>query len=280
MNRVRRSRARPCVSAAVGDRGLAGASAAPAAQLDVAFVGADLLDPYYLTMKCGAFAAAKKYNVDLSWQGTDGVDFAPELDDLQRDRAEEAGRDHRRAVQPDRVRQAGRRHDEGRHPVVTVDGSLSKKVELQNIRTDNLKVGGSRRRPASARCSAARGRSPSSRSRRTSRSQRDRVNGFKSVVKKSYPDMKVVSVQYGGADSGKSARVTAALLQRYPDLRASTPPTRTTPTARRRRSSPPASAARSSSSPTTHRRRRSRSSRRASSTASSRSRPTTRATRP
>src|SRR5438876_35197 len=48
--------------------------------------------------------------------------------------------------------------------------------------------------------------------------QRDRVNGFKKVIAKSYPGIKVVSVQYGGADSGKSATVTAALLQKYPSL--------------------------------------------------------------
>ena len=79
MNRVRRICMAVLLAAAVGDHRRGRASAAPAAQLKIAFVGADLPDPFYLTMKCGAFAAAKKYNVDLSWQGTDGVDFAPEL---------------------------------------------------------------------------------------------------------------------------------------------------------------------------------------------------------
>src|SRR5918911_5130269 len=55
------------------------AGLAAGSKTQIAFVGADLPDPFYLTMKCGAFAAAKQYNVSLSWQGTNGVDYAPEL---------------------------------------------------------------------------------------------------------------------------------------------------------------------------------------------------------
>ena len=58
--------------------GVLAAFASAATPVNVAFVGADLVDPYYLTMKCGAFDAAKKYNVKLSWQGTNGVDFQPD----------------------------------------------------------------------------------------------------------------------------------------------------------------------------------------------------------
>lgn len=168
MNRVRRICAAVLLAAAVGIVAVAGASAAPAAQLKIAFVGADLPDPFYLTMKCGAFAAAKKYNVDLSWQGTDGVDFAPELAIYNATVQKKPDGIIVAPFSPTAFVKPVADTMKAGTPVVTVDGSLSKKVELQNIRTDNLKAGVSPA-PASARCSAARGRSPSCRSRRTSR---------------------------------------------------------------------------------------------------------------
>ena len=124
---------------------MAGASAAPAAQLKIAFVGADLPDPFYLTMKCGAFAAAKKYNVDLSWQGTDGVDFAPELAIYNATVQKKPDGIIVAPFSPTAFVKPVADTMKAGTPVVTVDGSLSKKVELQNIRTDNLEGGRSRR---------------------------------------------------------------------------------------------------------------------------------------
>ena len=217
MNRVRRICAAVLLAAAVGIVAVAGASAAPAAQLKIAFVGADLPDPFYLTMKCGAFAAAKKYNVDLSWQGTDGVDFAPELAIYNATVQKKPDGIIVAPFSPTAFVKPVADTMKAGTPVVTVDGSLSKKVELQNIRTDNLKAGGLAG-TGLGKVLGGKGTVAVVSFSPDIPVQRDRVLGFTGVVKKSFPNMKVVSVQYGGADSAKSARVTAALLQRYPDL--------------------------------------------------------------
>jgi len=217
MNRVLRISSAAILAVAVGVVAAASASAAPAKKLNIAFVGADLPDPFYLTMKCGAFAAAKKFSVSLSWQGTDGVDFAPELTIYNATVQKKPDGIIVAPFSPTAFIKPVADTMSAGTPVVTVDGSLSKKVELQNIRTDNLKAGGLAG-TGLGKVLGGKGTVAVVSFSPDVPVQRDRVNGFKNVIKRTYPGIKVVSVQYGGADSAKSANVTAALLQRYPDL--------------------------------------------------------------
>ncbi len=204
-------------AAMVAVAAVASATAAPAKKLSIAFVGADLPDPFYLTMKCGAYAGAKKYAVNLSWQGTNGVDFAPELTIFNATVQKKPDGIIAAPFSPTAFITPIANAIKSGIPVVTVDGSLSKKVELQNIRTDNLKSGGLAA-TGLGKVLAGKGTVAVVSFSPDVPVQRDRVKGFKNVMKKSFPGIKVVSVQYGGADSAKSAKVTAAILQRYPDL--------------------------------------------------------------
>jgi ribose transport system substrate-binding protein len=203
---------------AVALAGIAGtAGAAPAAKTNIAFVGADLPDPFYLTMKCGAYAAAKQFGVNLTWQGTNGVDYAPELSIFNATRQKKPDGIIVAPFSPTAFIKPVADTMKAGTPVVTVDGNLSKKVELQNIRTDNLKAGGL--------AGIGMGKALGGKGKVAVISfspdipvQRDRVNGFKQVIKQRYPGIKVVTVQYGGADAGKAATATSGVLQRYPDL--------------------------------------------------------------
>jgi ribose transport system substrate-binding protein len=193
------------------------AATAAGPKTQIAFVGADLPDPFYLTMKCGAYAAAKQYNVNLSWQGTPGVDFAPELTIFNA-----AVQKHPQGIivapfSPTAFIKPVQDAMKSGIPIVTVDGSLSAKVELQNIRTDNLKAGGLAG-DGLGKVLGGKGDVAVVSFSPDIPVQRDRVNGFKQELAHKYPGVKVVSVQYGGADSGKAATVTSALLQRYPNL--------------------------------------------------------------
>jgi ribose transport system substrate-binding protein len=209
------------VAAVTAGAALAGSSAQGKlgieSKVDIAFVGADLPDPFYITMHCGASAAAKRYNVNFSWQGTNGVDFHPELTVLNA-----VTQKHPQGIilapfDPNAFIQPVKSIMGGGTPVVTVDGSLSKKVELQNIRTDNFgagKVAG----VAMGKLLKGKGAAAVVSFSPTVPVQRDRVNGFKAALAADYPGVKVVSVQYGGADAGKSAQVTAALLRAHPEI--------------------------------------------------------------
>jgi ribose transport system substrate-binding protein len=217
VNRILRLGSVAILALAVGIVAAAGAAASSAKKLNIAFVGADLPDPFYLTMKCGAFAAAKQFNVSLSWQGTDGVDFAPELTIYNATVQKKPDGIIVAPFSPTAFIKPVADTMAAGTPVVTVDGSLSKKVELQNIRTDNLKSGGLAG-TGLGKVLGGKGTVAVVSFSPDVPVQRDRVNGFKNVIKAQFPGISVVSVQYGGADSAKSAKVTAALLQRYPDL--------------------------------------------------------------
>jgi ribose transport system substrate-binding protein len=53
----------------------------------------------------------------------------------------------------------------------------------------------------------------------TSRTGMDRRDGFVDRMKAAHPNIKVVSVQYGGGDQLKSTEVTKSILQAYPNLK-------------------------------------------------------------
>ena len=195
----------------------ANASGNSKAKYTIAAVVADSADPFYLQMKCGAMAAAKASGVQLLWQGNTSVDVTPEVAALnaveQRkpDGIMLAPFDPNVFVQPVRALMASGT------PVVTVDGSLAQRVDMQNIHTDNVGAGAM---AADALGQALHGKGsvgvvsfapgiPV---------QADRVNGFKAEMSKKYPGIRVLPTQYGGADSGKSASVVAALLRANPDL--------------------------------------------------------------
>jgi ribose transport system substrate-binding protein len=193
------------------------ATTAKPAKVSIAFVGADLPDPFYITMHCGASAAAKQFDVDFTWQGTNGVDFHPELTVLNAIAQRKPQGIILAPFDPTAFIQPVKKLMDGGTPVVTVDGNLSRKVELQNIRTDNFgagKVAGL----ALGKILHGKGAAAVVSFSPTVPVQRDRVNGFKAALQQKYPGVKVVSVQYGGADAGKSAQVTAALLRAHPEL--------------------------------------------------------------
>ena len=196
---------------------LAGA-ATGAKHVTVAFVGADLIDPYYLTQHCGASAAAKANNATLTWQGVNGVDFAPEVTTFNAvvqkhpDAIVLVPFSDTAFVQP--VRNA----EKLGITVVTDDAALHLPVELATIHTDNLILGGLAADQMAKFLPNATGKVAIISFSSSVPVEADRVNGFKNEVKKKYPNIKVVTVQYGGADSGKSAQLMSSILTANPDL--------------------------------------------------------------
>ena len=202
---------------AVGLSLITATTAAGAEKVTVAFVGADLVDPYYKTMHCGASAAAKKFNVNLTWLGINGVDFAPEVTAFNAVVQKKPAAivlvpfSSTAFMQPVKAAQAAG------IPVVTADAALAKPIEFGNVRTDNLVLGGL---AADSMNTSLKGKGSVAVVSFAADVpvQADRVNGFKKRIAAKYPGLKVVSVEYGGADAGKSAQKVAALIQRFPDL--------------------------------------------------------------
>ncbi len=196
---------------------LAGGATA-AKHVTVAFVGADMLDPYYLTQHCGASAAAKANNATLTWQGVNGVDFAPEVSTFNAvvqkhpDAIVLVPFSDTAFVQP--VKNAEKQGI----TVVTDDAALHVPAELATVHTDNLILGGLAADQMAKFLPGAKGKVAIISFSSDVPVEVDRVNGFKNEVKKKYPGIDVVTVQYGGADAGKSAQLMSSILTANPDL--------------------------------------------------------------
>jgi ribose transport system substrate-binding protein len=186
-------------------------------KLNIAFVVADSADPFYLTMQCGAMKAAAEMNVNLSWQGSTSVDYAPEISILHAVELKKPQGIVLAPFSPTAFIAPVKALMDAATPVVTVDGSLNQKVELQNIHTDNTGAGAS---AADMLGSALHGKGtvgvitfqpgiPV---------EIARVEGFVNEMHKRFPYVKVLPTQYGGADAGKAATITSGLLASNPDI--------------------------------------------------------------
>jgi len=194
--------------------GIARAADAP---LDIAFVVADSADPFYLTMQCGAEKAAKDNNVNLTWQGSPSVDYGPEIAILHAVQLKKPNGIVLAPFSPTAFIAPVKDLMDGGTPVVTVDGSLDQKVELQNIHSDNAAAGAA---AADMLGEALHGQGTVAviSFQPGIPVQAARVDGFVAEAKKKYPNIKVLPGEYGGADAGKSATITSGLLARNPDL--------------------------------------------------------------
>jgi ribose transport system substrate-binding protein len=194
------------------------AHVAAASPVSVAYVIADGADPFYLTMKCGALAAAKASTVNLTWQGPASVDFQPELQTLNAVMQRHpqglvlAPFDPNAFIQP--VQQAMK----AGIPVVTVDGSLAQKVEVQNIRTNNVRAG-HLAADALAKAIGGQGKILIVALAPGVVANTERATGFAAEIKAKYPKITLLPIQYPGGDANKASQDVSAAIQANPDLK-------------------------------------------------------------
>jgi ribose transport system substrate-binding protein len=195
---------------------LAGSEAREAQQQELTFylVAGIATDAFYLTMKKGAEAEAKKLGVRLVFTGSPKA-FSPptQIPYLSAAVARKpaailiAPTDKTALIAPiRRAIQAG-------IPVATVDTFINAPLAFTNVSTDNVAGG----RSAARALAAAIGKkgTVAGVSVNPGISTTDqRQQGFESELKK-YPNIKYVGTQYCNDDQTKAAQITAALITRY-----------------------------------------------------------------
>lgn len=191
---------------------------APAGYVRIAFVVADQGVPFYDTMRCGALDAARKFRVTLGWQGPASVDFQSELRVfnavIQRhpQGVVVAPFDPNAFIPP--VQQLMRQGV----PVVTVDGSLSKPVELQNIRTNNPRAG-AQAADALARSIGGSGKIIIVALQPGVNANQERVTGFANEIKARFPQITLLPTLYPGGDQNTASQQVSAALRANPDAK-------------------------------------------------------------
>lgn len=178
---------------------------------NVAFVTASIGLVGYQVMHCAAKQDAKKYNLGLTWQGSNSTSVSEEMNVLQSVEARHPDGlilipwDSSAFVAPvKKLMDAGT-------PVVTTDGSLTKPVDAVNVRTNNVDAG----RAAAVDLGAklhGKGSVAILTDSPANVVQNQRWQGFRSTLAAKYPNIKVLAPQYVGADLSKATSIASSLL--------------------------------------------------------------------
>jgi ribose transport system substrate-binding protein len=175
-------------------------------------------DAFYLTMKKGAQAEAKKLGVKLIFTGSPTA-FSPQTQipylnaaiARKPDAILIAPTDKTAMIAP--IRNAVR----AGIPVATVDTFITAPLAFTNVSTDNV-GGGKAAGDALARAIGKKGTVAAISVTPGISTTDQRKEGFEAELKK-YPGIKYVGTQYCNDDQTKASQQTAALLTRYPDLK-------------------------------------------------------------
>jgi ribose transport system substrate-binding protein len=182
-------------------------------------VAADSVDPYFITIECGAKAEAKKLGVDFTWGGTAGTAIGDEASALSTLVATKpqgvvvAPWSSSAFVAPVKtLMQSG-------IPVVTVDAPLTSNVQYQSVYTNNLVAGEVLAKPL-AKAIGYKGLVAILTYGAGDLVQNARWQGLEDVIHKDYPNIHFLTTQYIGIASATAASTTTSLVLANPDLKA------------------------------------------------------------
>lgn len=103
-------------------------------------------------------------------------------------------------------------------PVIAFDSGVDSDIPLTTATTDNV-AAAALAADVMAELIGGSGKVAIVAHDQTSRTGIDRVEGFSNRIKEAYPDIEVVSVQYGAGDQLQSTEITKSILLANPDLK-------------------------------------------------------------
>lgn len=174
---------------------------------------------FWQAVKQGAEQAAKDYKVRVSFEGPETEAMVDkQIDMLSAALAKNpkalgfAALDSKAAIPLLKKAQAAK------IPVVAFDSGVDSDIPVTTATTDN-KAAAALAADKMAELIGKAGEVAVVAHDQTSRTGIDRVEGFTARIKAAYPNIKVVSVQYGGGDHLKSTEITKSILQGNPALK-------------------------------------------------------------
>ena len=195
-----------------------GEKAASSKPVSVSFVVAGASDPFFITQKCGAQAAAKKYNVDLSFQGPTAPDYQQELRTFNSELVKKPDAMVVVPFNPTAFLAPVRNAVNQGVPVVLNNGTLSQdKVGSRQYVTDEVALGTLAAQEL-AKQVGQKGDVGVLAFRSDVPPIQKRIQGFKQGLK-AYPGMRLVSLQYSNDEAAKAASQVGGMLQAHPKLK-------------------------------------------------------------
>jgi len=197
------------------------ASALPAFAQDIyiPIISKGFQHQFWQAVKAGADQAAKDYKVRITFEGPETEAMVDrQIDMLAAALAKKpaavgfAALDSKAAIPLLRKAQAAK------VPVVAFDSGVDSDIPVTTTTTDN-RAAAALAADKMAELIGKAGEVAVVAHDQTSRTGIDRVEGFTGRIKTAYPNIKVVSVQYGGGDHLKSTEITKSILQAHPQIK-------------------------------------------------------------
>ena len=205
-------------AALVGLSGLS-AHAQQAQEIYIPLVSKGFQHQFWQAVKSGAEQAAKDFKVKVSFEGPETEAMVDkQIDMLSAALAKKpqaigfAALDSQAAIPLLKKAQAAK------IPVVAFDSGVDSDIPVTTTTTDN-KAAAALAADKMAELIGKSGEVALVVHDQTSRTGVDRRDGFVNRIKSAYPNIKIVSVQYGGGDQLKSTEITKSILQASPSLK-------------------------------------------------------------
>jgi ribose transport system substrate-binding protein len=206
--------------AVVGVSALLGATAIVRADdVYIPLISKGFQHQFWQAVKAGAEQAAKEANVKITFEGPETEAMVDkQIDMLSADLAKHpnaigfAALDSKAAIPLLKKAQAAN------IPVIAFDSGVDSDIPLTTCTTDNLAAAGLAADKMAEAIGDA-GEVAVVVHDQTSRTGIDRRDGFLNRMKEKHPNIKIVSVQYGGGDHLKSAEIAKAIIQANPNLK-------------------------------------------------------------
>ena len=203
------------VAAAIAQAG----SAFAADEIYIPIISKGFQHQFWQAVKQGAEQAAKDYKVSITFEGPETEAMVDKQIDMLSAALSKnpkaigfAALDSKAAIPLLRKAQAAK------IPVVAFDSGVDSDIPVTTTTTDN-RAAAALAADKMAELIGKSGEVAVVAHDQTSRTGVDRRDGFLERIKTTYPNIKVVSVQYGGGDHLKSTEVTKSILQANPNLK-------------------------------------------------------------
>ncbi|GLH76901.1 LacI family transcriptional regulator [Bradyrhizobium sp. SSBR45G] len=208
------------VGAALGAVMAAGLSAgARAEDVYIPLVSKGFQHQFWQAVKLGAEQAAKAANVKITFEGPETEAMVDkQIDMLSAALAKKPQAIGFAALDSKAAIPLLKKADAGKIPVIAFDSGVDSDIPLTTCTTDNLAAAGLAADKMAGLIGDA-GEVAVVVHDQTSRTGIDRRDGFLKQIKDKHPNIKIVSVQYGGGDQLKSTEITKSILQANPNIK-------------------------------------------------------------
>lgn len=174
---------------------------------------------FWQAVKIGSEQAAEEFNVEVTFEGPDNEGQVDrQIDMLAAALAKKPAAIGFAAVDSQASIPMLKKIDKAGVPLIAFDSGVDSEIPVTTATTDNV-AAAALAADKMAEAIGGAGKVAVISHDQTSRTGIDRVDGFVNQIADKYPDIEVVSVQYGGGDHLISTEITKSILTANPDLK-------------------------------------------------------------